>query len=72
KFDGKYMLPKNGKLLLDLKTANKDMLLNNGITEEHIEIDDICSFDNKNFHSYRRDKENSGRALGVIAIMEKL
>jgi YfiH family protein len=72
KFDGKYMLPKNEKLLLDLKAVNKDMLLSNGIMKEHIEIDDICSFDNKNFHSYRRDKENSGRALGVIAIMEKL
>lgn len=72
KFDQKYVLPNNEKLLLDLKKANKDMLLRNGITEEHIEIDDICNFENKHFHSYRRDKENSGRALGVIAIMEKL
>lgn len=72
KFDSKYMLRNNKKLLLDLKTANKDMLLSFGITEEHIEVNDNCSFDNENLHSYRRDKENSGRALGVIAIMEKL
>ena len=70
KFEDKYLLPQNGKLLLDLKTANKDMLLKSGITEAQIEVDDICSFENRDYHSYRRDKENSGRALGVIAIRE--
>ena len=72
KFDSKYMLPNNKKLLLDLKSANKDMLLKNGITESQIEISDICSFENENYHSYRRDKENSGRALGVIALKDNL
>lgn len=68
KFDQKYMLPKGKKFLLDLKSANKDMLLYCGIPEEQIEISGICSFENPQFHSYRRDKHKSGRALGVIAM----
>jgi copper oxidase (laccase) domain-containing protein len=51
-----------------LKKANKDILINNGLPESQIEISDICSFENTNFHSYRRDKTRSGRALGVIAL----
>jgi len=68
KFDSKYLRPKNKKLLLDLKSANKDMLLKNGVPEIQIEVSEICSFADKNFHSYRRDKNNSGRAFGVIAL----
>jgi len=71
KFDKKYMLPKKKKLLLDLKLTNKDMLLKLGIPGAQIEISEICSFEDKNFHSYRRDKNMSGRALGVIAMKEK-
>lgn len=71
KFDSKYMLPNANKFHLDLKTANKDMLLANGITGAHIEMSEICSYGNHNYHSYRRDKNKSGRALGVLAIMEK-
>ena len=70
RFDEKYMLPSNEKWILDLKSANKDMLLKNGITGAHIEMSEICSFENKNYHSYRRDKDESGRALGVIGLME--
>ncbi|MCB9218059.1 MAG: peptidoglycan editing factor PgeF [Ignavibacteriales bacterium] len=68
KFDAKYLIPKNGKYLLDLKSANKHMLINYGIPNNQIEDSEICSFENEKFHSYRRDKDYSGRALGVIAI----
>ncbi len=68
KFDKKYLTKFGKKYLLDLKQVNKDMLLNFGIPESQIEISDICSFEDERFHSYRRDKENSGRALGVIAM----
>jgi copper oxidase (laccase) domain-containing protein len=62
------LIPQNGKLLLDLKTANKDILIKYGVPKNQIEISEICSFENEKFHSFRRDKEKSGRALGVIAI----
>lgn len=71
KFDKRYMLPKGEKFLLDLKSANKNMLQNFGVPEGQIEISDICSFENSEFHSYRRDKNNSGRAFGVIVMKDE-
>jgi YfiH family protein len=68
KFDSKYLIPNKNKLLLDLKLANKEMLIRSGIPENQIEISNICSYADENLHSYRRDKEKSGRALGVIAL----
>lgn len=68
KFDKKYLMPNKEKYLLDLKTANKYMLLNFGVPENQIEIDENCSYENPIFQSYRRDKQNSGRALGIIAM----
>jgi purine-nucleoside/S-methyl-5'-thioadenosine phosphorylase / adenosine deaminase len=70
KFDRKYLLPKNKKFLLDLKSASYDMLLNFGVPGAQIEISDICSFGDQEFHSYRRDNKSSGRALGVIAMKD--
>lgn len=68
KFDKKYLMPVNGKFKLDLKLANKDMLLDFGVPEHQIEISNICSYENINFHSYRRDGVKSGRAFGIIAM----
>ncbi|MBK8945928.1 MAG: peptidoglycan editing factor PgeF [Ignavibacteriae bacterium] len=68
KFESKYLIPNGEKYLLDLKSANKDILLKFGVPENQIEVDEICSFRNSNFHSFRRDKQNSGRAFGVIAM----
>jgi YfiH family protein len=70
KFDSKYLKSNGNKFLLDLKSANKDMLINFGIPGNQIEVSEICSYGDLNFHSYRRDKQNSGRALGVIAMKE--
>jgi hypothetical protein len=69
KFESKYLSDKGEKYLLDLKQANKDMLLNSGLRENQIEISEICSFGNEQYQSYRRDKDISGRALGVIAMV---
>lgn len=70
KFKSEYMLPKGKKYLLDLKLVNKDMLLNFNIPGAQIEVSDICTYENLDFHSYRRDKDLSGRAFGVIAIRD--
>ena len=71
KFDEKYLKPVGEKYLLDLKQANKDMLVKLEIPESQIEISEICNFEDERFHSYRRDKEHSGRAFGVIALIGK-
>lgn len=68
KFEKKYLIPIGGKYLLDLKTANLDILLSAGVPETHIEISNICSYGNYKYHSFRRDKKRSGRALGLIAM----
>lgn len=68
KFDAIYLKNKGLKYLLDLKHANLDMLIEAGVPITQTEISDICSFKDQNFHSYRRDKDKSGRALGIIAI----
>jgi YfiH family protein len=72
KFNDKYFSKRGEKFLLDLKSANKDILVNAGVPKSQIEISEICSFENNNFHSYRRDKNKSGRALGVIALRDKV
>ena len=46
------------------------MLISFGIPKEQIELSELCSFDEKYIHSFRRDKDQSGRAFGVIAMKE--
>ncbi|MEG8947093.1 peptidoglycan editing factor PgeF [Rosettibacter firmus] len=70
-FDEKYLKFDHDKIYLDLKTANVDMLIKNGIPETQIEISELCTFEEKDLlHSYRRDGKISGRALGLIAMRE--
>ncbi len=70
-FDKKYLIPKNNKFLLDVAGANFDMLIDAGIPETNIEKSSLCTFEEKELlHSYRRDGEKSGRALGIIALKE--
>lgn len=71
-FDDKYLELDNGKIFLDVLSANIDMFYNFGILEEQIEVSPFCTFEEKNLlHSYRRDGSKSGRALGIIAMRGK-
>lgn len=70
-FDEKYLKVKGDKFLLDVTANNYDMLREYGIPETNIEKSDLCSFeDDKLLHSYRREGAKSGRALGIIAMVE--
>tara|TARA_R110000868_G_scaffold396971_1_gene669417 strand:+ start:3090 stop:3851 length:762 start_codon:yes stop_codon:yes gene_type:complete len=54
---------------IDLKGLLKEQLLNAGIKPINIEMDDRCTIDHKElFYSYRREKENSGRMVGIIKL----
>lgn len=44
------------KYLLDLRLANLSILLESGIKRENIEISEISTYTNRDYHSYRRDK----------------
>ncbi len=73
-FDTKYLLinrsdDNSNKIFLDVKQANIDMLLEFGIPNNQIEVSPLCSFSEKDLlHSFRRDGNLSGRALGVLAM----
>ena len=54
---------------LNLKSANKHQLLASGIREENVEIRDDCTICNGDiYHSFRREKEHSGRMMAVVGI----
>ncbi len=70
-FGAKYLLTENGKLYLDIKKANFDLLTGFGIKASQIQISNMCSYAEKEIlHSYRRDGKKSGRAFAVIALKE--
>ncbi|HPI19038.1 MAG TPA: peptidoglycan editing factor PgeF [Candidatus Kapabacteria bacterium] len=56
--------------LLDLKNEIKYQLSASGVLLENIEISKDCTICNTEYHSYRRDKENAGRAVAFISISD--
>lgn len=65
------LLPKEGtlKLFIDLKQVVADQLLSAGVKQGNIEISPYCTFTEKDMlHSYRRDREKSGRMFAVIGL----
>lgn len=73
KFGSEFVVKNENKYYLDLARANYKILIDEGVIKANIQISKLCSFEYKTIlHSYRRDGAASGRALGVIAMMEKL
>lgn len=70
KFDQQFVSRKGNKFLVNLPEINLKYLLDSGFKKENIHISKLCTFEMSNlFHSYRRDKENSGRIFGVIGMV---
>ena len=60
---------RDGKYYVDLRNDNYLQLKELGLKPENIEVSEYCSYgDSALFHSYRRDRENSGRMLGLIGL----
>jgi hypothetical protein len=57
----------NLKYILDLKEANRANLFKEGVKD--IEIINICTKCNSDFHSYRRDGTNVGKQLSFIGLV---
>lgn len=55
----------NGKLYFDNQEFVYRNLLELGLPKENILINNLCTYDGE-FHSYRRDRENSGRNGALI------
>ncbi|MGM0409935.1 MAG: peptidoglycan editing factor PgeF [Bacillota bacterium] len=57
------------KYLLDLKSLNENILLNNGIYKENLIKSKLCTYENEeNFYSYRRDNGKTGRMASIISL----
>ncbi len=66
-----YVIKKNDKkYLLDIREPILDQLIEAGVPESQIEISKECTISDDRFHSYRRDKERSGR-MSVFIKMEE-
>lgn len=57
---------KNGKIYFDNQKFNHLNLIANEVDKSKIITNGYCTFRDKRFQSFRRDKENSGRAGGFI------
>lgn len=65
-----YTIKKNNKYYIDTEMLNRDYLIKLGVLKENIEISEICTVCNGNIiHSYRYDKDNSGRNLAIISFV---
>lgn len=68
-FEEKYSVKRNGKYFIDLKQNIFDQLKNSGIKNSQMEAYPNCTYNEKDFlHSYRRDREKSGRMFSVIGM----
>jgi YfiH family protein len=67
-FDERFVLRKPGERpRLDLHGLNRDLLLSSGVPPGQIELLASCTICHpEEFHSYRRDRDLSGRMMGVI------
>jgi len=71
KFDGEFVVKNENKFYLNVSGANYKMLVDDGVKGGNIQVSGLCSYEYENLlHSYRRDGQKSGRALGVIAMRE--
>jgi len=53
---------------IDLAKANSYQLQRAGVLPENIEIIPTCTYEHKNFFSYRRDKASAGRMMAIIQL----
>lgn len=56
------------KFYFDLKSELKNQLISIGANENKIEISHHCTICDSRYHSYRRDKEDSGRMAAFISL----
>jgi polyphenol oxidase len=55
---------------VDLSALNQQQLLSAGLTPAHVDVGELCTrcYGEGEFHSFRRDKESSGRMVSAIGI----
>lgn len=60
---------KAGRIFMDIALINQRQLINSGVQEKNIFDPGICTFcDNKNYFSFRKEADNSGRMISAIML----
>lgn len=69
-FDKQYLIADGpGHYKLDLQGVLRAQILERGVLDENLEYDETCTHCAEDmYYSYRRDKEASGRMMGIIGI----
>lgn len=68
-FDDEFLSCRNGKTYLDIKRANKEQLRTAGVPISNTEVHRDCTICGQEwYHSYRRDREKSGRMMAIIGL----
>lgn len=69
RFDNRFVRRDDSRISVDLKMANRHQLIESGLRPEHIETSPHCTISEPAlFHSYRRDRDRSGRLMAVIGL----
>lgn len=70
-FNKKFVSEIDGKIYVDLKAHINEQLHNFKFKTGNIEIFPSCTFEEQDYlHSYRRDREKSGRMFSVIGMIK--
>ncbi|MFH1052140.1 MAG: peptidoglycan editing factor PgeF [bacterium] len=56
------------KYLFDNRKQVYGQLIESGVRARNIEVSDICTIENTNYHSFRRDSDKSGRMSSFIGL----
>ncbi len=68
-FDGTFVRRGKEVTYVDLKAANIQQLVDEGVSRARVELSGYCTICHPELlHSYRRDKRNSGRMMGAIGL----
>lgn len=69
-FPAECLERRNGKVYVDLRAANRRILIAAGVNAARVESSPFCTIsDSTLFHSHRRDGGTSGRMMAVIGLM---
>jgi polyphenol oxidase len=72
-FAPEFLKHKENRVFVDLKSANISQLTELGIPDSQIEVSSHCTICQSHlFHSFRRDRERSGRMIGAIGLVGHL
>lgn len=71
-FDNAFVEKNNGRYYVDIIKHNTEQLKSFGIKTNQIEACGLCTYEETNLlHSYRRDREKSGRMFAIIGMKSK-